>query len=547
MARQASTPVQFGRTTRRDEAVTMTSGRAGKVVPIGHIPLLRGDSASGRVGVDVELAEMPRPLLNGVHANFQAWFVPKASHPKFAGYDEFLHSYQGEDITTLGQADRTPPEFFDKIDAAPKIATIAESEFMKTLGLHIPAGTAIQPDLIDAFNQVYNFRLAAHSSRLTRRKYAAEDLDEATTLPAALWPSGRFSRVVPDYERALIVGALDLDVMSGQVPVQNLNVKAPGTSSYSDVESVGDDGAVGPVNTGDVNTLFAEFLDANNIKPIYGEMGGQTLGVTLADIDKARETQAFARLRTAYAGNDATGFENDDAIVAELMQGFRVPEETFKRPWLLDSARVPFGMVERHATDGASLDQSVSTGRSSAQLSLNVPANDVGGVIIITVEVLPERLDERQSDEWLHITDVMGLPDALRDVQRPEPVDVVLSRRLDAAHTDSGSTYGYEPMNDVWNRAATRLGGSFFQDDPQAPWTEQRSAIWQTSIVDPAFTSDHFLAPQPFPHDVFSDTEADAFEIVCRHAVSIVGLTQIGDVLAENSDDYEQVQQRVEE
>jgi len=39
---------------------------------------------------------------------------------------------------------------------------------------------------------------------------------------------------------------------------------------------------------------------------------------------------------------------------------------------------------------------------------------------------MPERLDERQSDEWINTTTVAKLPDALRDVQRPEPVDMVL-------------------------------------------------------------------------------------------------------------------------
>jgi hypothetical protein len=114
----------------------------------------------------------------------------------------------------------------------------------------------------------------------------------------------------------------------------------------------------------------------------------------------------------------------------------------------------------------------------------------------------------------------------------------VRSRRIDAAHTSPTSLYGFEPMNDVWNRGTTRLGGAFYQADPSNPWTQQRSAIWQTSIVDPSFTEDHWLAPANFPHDVFSDTTADAFEVVARHAVSISGLTQIGDVLAESNDDY---------
>lgn len=157
------------------------------------------------------------------------------------------------------------------------------------------------------------------------------------------------------------------------------------------------------------------------------------------------------------------------------------------------------------------------------------------------MEVLPERLDEAQSDEWLYITDPDGLPNALRDIQNPEPVDLVLNRRIDARHTQPTGLYGYEPMNDKWNRSFTRLGGVFYQPDPRNPFTEQRAGIWQAPVVDPVMSQDHWLAPSPFPHYVFADTAAPAFEFVVRHNLKIVGNTQIGDVLVENNDDWDAV------
>lgn len=545
MARQSTSPVNFNRTTRTDENVIMTSGRAGNVQMLTYIPTLRGDSVSGRIGIDADLAEMPRPLRNSVIANFQAWFVPKTAHPQFSGMDEFIHSYQGEQISSLGQSDRNPPAFFHQISGAARTTALG-SEMFKDLGLHVPANTIINSDLIDAFWLVYNFRLAAHSSRLERAKYASEDIDAATKWPRAFWPSGRFSRIVPDYERALIVGSLDLDILAGRLPIEGLFVGnphdslVPNRSINADGHSMGDDAE--STRSSDLMVRRTSKTATEDLpNEIFANMSGSSIGITLADIDMARTTQAFAKLRTAYAGNDATGFDNDDAIVAELMQGFRVPDDQFKRPWLLDSQRVVFGMTERHAMDGASLEESVTQGRASAMLSLNVPATDVGGMIIVTMEVLPERLDERQSDPWLGIIDTEHLPNALRDVQRTEPVDVVPASRLDARHTTPDAAYGYEPLNDKWNRSTTRLGGSYYQEDPLNPWTEQRSAIWQTSIVDPEFTEDHWLAPADFPHGVFADTSAPAYEVVARHSVAIRGITQIGDVLAENNDDYDAV------
>lgn len=532
MARQASTPVQFERSTRVDSTILMTSGEAGVVQLVAQIPLLRGDSASGSLGIDVDLAEMPRPTLNAVNANVQAWFVPKTAHPKFAGYDEFMNSYQGEQIRALGQPDRDAPNFFDVI---PK-ADVENSEMYKSLGLHVPDD--VNGDLIDAFVSVYNFRLAAHTSRLPLRAYAIEDIAEATSFPPAFFPSGRREHIVPDYERALVVGSLDLDVLEGRVNIANF-ARAP------DVGPQDQDARI----AWDSENIYLRNATSQDIvqigvapgETLFGTLGGQTITTTLADIDKARTTQAFAQLRTAYAGNDTTGFSNDDAIVAELMQGFRVPEAEFKRPWLLDSKRVTFGMVERHATDGGSLDESVSQGRASATLSLNVPVTDVGGYIIVTLEVLPERIDEAASDESLHITKVSQLPDALRDVQRPEPVDYVTARRIDARHTNPDSFYGHEPMNNVWNRDNTRLGGVFYQSDPANPFKEQRSALWLANVVDPELTRDHWLAPTPFPKYVFSYQDVPAFECVVRHSVSVAGLTQMGDVLAENNDDYDAI------
>lgn len=542
MARQSTTPVSFNKSTRKDTAVLMTSAKAGVVVPVGYVPLLPGDSASGRVGIDVQLKEMPKPLLNAVHANVQAWFVPKSAHPQFSGRDELLHAMTGEKIKALGQPDRDPPSYFRKIAPGAGTDMFRGSKIATTLGLHLDATTEANADLVDAFNLIYNFRLAAHSSRLPRRKYFQEDFVASCTLPPAFWPSSRLSRVVPDYERALIVGALDLDVAAGRMRVEGLYAGDPGENKST--RQINAQGQIAPTAaTRQSRALYATVqAGGGNILPIFTEMAGGAVSVTLADIDKARTTQAFAKLRTAYAGNDATGFDNDDTLVALLMQGINVPDEDFKRPWLLDSQRVPVGFAERFATDAANLDQSVTLGRASASLSLNVPQQDVGGIIIFTVEVLPERVDERMSDEWLLSTKFDHLPNALRDVQRVEPVDLVRNRRVDAKHTAPNALYGYEPMNDKWNRDFTRLGGDFYMATPGGGWTENRSNIWQSEIVNPTFSGTHYLAPQPFPQGVFADPSADAFECVVRHAVSIVGLTQIGDPLAENNDDYAAVE-----
>lgn len=546
MARQSATPVQFNRTKRRDQTVLMSSARAGKVVPVAFIPLLRGDSCAGQIGIDITLGEMPRPLYNGVQANFQAWFVPKTAHAQFTGIDEFNHAWEGTQIETLGAANRTPPPFFNEINVALTLTTIAASEFMKTLGIHIPAGEPINTDLIDAFWLIYNFRKAAISKSLPRSQYYSENAVDALALPRCFWPASRLSRVVPDYESALIKGQLNLDVVAGRVPVSGLGIMS--TSPGVPIARTGIDDTFAANTSYPLSMSFDGTFQAMRVTgataaaaraDVWAEMTASTISVSLSDIDKARLTQSFAKLRAAYAGTDHTGFETENTLIAILMQGLSIPDDQFNRPMLLGEKRVGIGFPERFATDGANLDKSVSQGMASAILGLNVPQNDIGGLIIVTVEVCPERLDERQCDEWLHCTTVNELPNALRDVQRTEPVDMVLNRRLDAAHTTPTGLYGYEGMNDKWNRDFTRLGGVFHQPTPGTPVQTQRAALWFTNMVNPAYTADHFLCPTTLPHVVFSDTLAPAFEFVARHDCTILGLTQIGDPLVESNLDYQ--------
>ena len=551
MARQSTTPVPFGRTNRIDKCTTMTSARAGKVAMIAQIPVLPGDSASGRIGVDLDLAEMPKPLLNGVVANVQAWFVPQPALPRFAGYDEWLAAFQQRPIKQLGSPDRPAQDLYDVIDESLALDEVADSDFYRTLGIHIPAGDAVNTDLIDAFWLVYNFRLAAHSSLLDLAPFYQEDPTAALEFPRAFWPAGSRSSIVGDYERALVVGSYNLDVAAGLVPVLGIGMNAgasPRTTDQTQREAGSQDETTVYDNYQDaanVNSFKIEMDqdDSGNWRPaIYANMQGQEINVTLESINKARETQSFARMAASMRGNDFTGLDRENVAMAHLLQGLIVPPEYLRQPWILDSDIVPFGMVERYATDAANLDQSVTEGTAQAKLSINVPKTDEGGMIIVTCEVLPERIDEAGIDPYLHVTSRDHMPNALRDVQRVEPVDLVSTKRVDARRTTAHTAYGWEPMNNRWNREFTRLGGIFYQDDAANPFKESRSAIWMTNIVDPLFTQDHYLVPEDFPHDVFSDTQAPAVEITVGHQIALNGLTQFGDVLIEANDDYQAIE-----
>lgn len=540
------TPISFPKGTRADTGSIMTSGRAGRVVPLAFVPLHRGDSASGSARVVVDLADMPRPVLNAVVVKLQAWFVPKVALPQFTGMDDFLSSYHGESMPLYPTGTRNPSPYFGHVDASEtsQLAIIAASDLIKSAGLHLVPGKPVNFDYIDSFNTVHNFRLSAHSSKIPKRKYAAEDLAEATSLPRGFWPTNRLSRVVPDYDEALVVGDLSLDVLAGRIPVSGITQQTNATGlTGTNLNFAADQISIRNVDAN--NSVRFKRQSGNpvgNALDIFAEMEGQKINVTLANLDRARRTQAFARMAASYAGGDWSEQRIHDTLMAELMQGFSVDEDQLRRPYLLDSKAVNTTMLEQAATDGASLGDSVTQGAATASLSINVPETKTGGVIVFLMELGPNRFFERMSDEYLHLTDPEQLPNALRDTQRVNPVDEVPNHRVDAKHTQPDAIYGYEPMNDVWNRDHTRLGGQFYEATPGAPWSETRSQIWLPDYVDPVYTSDHVLYPEDLPHEVFGDWEGPAFETIFQHSLAIYGLTQIGEPVFEDNGEYELVQ-----
>lgn len=550
MVRQLTAPVNFQKSTRRHKRSLITSGRAGKVAYMADIMLLPGDAAGGAVEMEFKLAEMPRPLLNRVFLNAQAWFVPWSAMPKFSGMDEFNAALTETPIKQLGEPDRSPPNLFDIWQSSADRDLIRNSEMARTLGKHFPStGIALNSTAIDAFWMVHNFRLAAHSDRLPRALYAVEDLAAAVTLPRAFWPSSRITRMVPDYDRELLLGAMDMDVEAGQLPVEGIRrnfAGIPGTGDLNFVERPDIDGIEikdTPTGAG-LPAQGIEFdLSADGFtRNIFAEMTGQPIRMTLADLDMARSTQAFAKMHEAMAGMDGSGYTNEDMIIAMLMSGLNVPKDQFKRPWVLSSSRVPFVLNERHALDGASLDQSVTLGGARVRLPVNVPRTETGGYIVVIAEVLPDRIDEGAVDETWLLTNRQQLPDALRDVQRVEPVDPVLNRRIDARHQAHSEQYAWEGMNDVWNVEHVHMGGDFYNPTAGSVNSASRQALWVPQLVNPSFTENHYLCPDDFPHDVFSLTTGDAYEASVMHDVSIVGLTQIGNPLQEHNGSFEFVE-----
>jgi len=430
-------------------------------------------------------------------------------------------AYQGE----AGIAGSVVPYFNTETSAAALDTTAgAAATFLQTMGIHTQAAT-FNTTVREAYNVIVNHRRKARSASLPLRN------ENDWTLAEAFWSLDN-NHIVPDFDQKLIDGEVALNGLTFKAPVFAVGYNNAGT----------DPGYV-KLQTNETPTLRLNSvtpdgttLNAYEFDRIWAELtAGGNATMSLADIDQAKKTAAFAKLRSMYDGIE------DDYIIDLLMEGIRVPEETMKQPILLARGATLFGYQQRFATDAANLDESVSNGYATVDLNIRTPRMNTGGVILITAEIVPEQLWERKKDYFLYETDPSNLPNYLRDVLDPEQVEVVKNDHLDVNHATPNGTFGYAPLNHAWNRDLVNVGGKYYRPANDA-FTEDRAKIWTVETSNPTLSSDFYLV-SGLHKKVFADTVADSFEITCLSDMQISGNTVFGQRLleADATSDYEEI------
>lgn len=528
----STTPINTEKSVRGDEIRALTSCKAGKIIPLAYVPLLREDRVSrGKVRCSLKMSETIHPLMNSINVTVYAHFIPFLAFERFSGMESFNRSYQG-----IGEPhNNTPIPFFETHTYN------RESPFYKTMGIHYVQGQPINSALLEAYNVLVNFRRKARSEKLPGRGKLQD------TLARAFWKNSTMWHIVPDFDQAMMDGEVPLEFDSMKLPITGIAVtngaatavttsgKEVGGSveTYAQSWRVGEGQATG---VGGGNILAVEV--AAGAPAIYAELASAGIKLSLANIEVAKRTAAFAKLRQRYQAVD------DDYIIDLLMEGIRVPDEALKQPILLAKQSTIFGYSERHAMDGASLDMSVTTGETSLDISFRTPAMNTGGIILFTAEIVPEQLFERQVDTLLGLSDPAALPNFMRDFLDPEKVQPVGNRYVDILHSNPGGIFGYAPLNHAWKRSLTRIGGKYFRPTTNT-FVEDRQRFWAVEQINPALNTDFYLVPQELPHTVFMDTISDPFEVMTVGKCEIVGNTVFGKALEEDNDDYEKVMAQV--
>lgn len=504
--RLQNTPVTYPKTVRPDNNTLVTSARAGKTYPAGFIPLLPEDTlGTTNIRFNVQMSETARVLSNAVHVRAHAYFVSYAALPRFKGsMDAVANSWAG----VVDAPDLVEFEGF---------LPAQHEEFYEAVGLHHDVAQPLNTMYVESYNRIVNYRREQVSISLPKRT------EKDHSIARALWGQTAISKLVPNFDAALEQGSIPLQILDAKMPL-----KAPvayGLSGHHIPSTT-----VEPTQDGATLDWGTE---------IYTELGANGVSLTLASLEAAKRTQAFARLRETYAGND-------DELIDLLMRGIRIPSAMYKDPILLGSGTGVFGIEQRYATDAANLDTFVTNGMANVSFNIRMPQQPTGGVVCITYEIVPEPVFDRMNDMFLPMT-ADEYPNALRDTLDPQKVDVVPNHYIDALHSDPLGTFAYAPMNYAWARQSVRLGGRYMRKAGVLPSDENQQNVWGVIKVDPVLNEDAFLMPADFSHHVFLDTQADPFKVICNWNAPITGITQFGPALYEASGDYDAVAAEIDD
>lgn len=530
-------PIQYQRTLRPHIVRGATHIDAGEVAPIAFLPVLRGDGGAGSLRIPVGMEETVERLYNSVHFRAKATFVPFTASERFDGRDDFERAWAEEP-----DGDGVVKPLFD-IDT--RIGTAKNDELYRRAGLHAVTDEPVNRWYKEAYELMINADRRRSSPDFADKKWS---ITSHEPIAPCFWAKSVTDMMVPHFDDARIDGAIPLQIVQAKMPVRGIG-KQNGVFQTGDVEVNEAGGNVVTYDNsqyvgvdGGTNRYFRVSEDPDNpgFPNIYAEMQNDGITISLSNIELAKKTAAFAKLR---ANMDV----EEDYLLDLLCQGLRIPQQHEKEPIVLSTKSSIIGLSTRFATDNGNLDKSVTTGMSFVDLPVRMPPTDIGGVIIITAEIVPDQLFERMEDPFLAVTKASDMPNTMRDLLDPQKVDLVPNRRIDVAHSAPDGQFAFEPLNNKWRYNSARLGGRFYRPDPSADLHEERNHFWTPEAIDPAYHEDFLLATD-LPTEVFADTDPDylPFTVQCLGTVNFLGNTQFGGQLQEASGEYDEILSQVD-
>lgn len=533
------------RTTRTDETVFLSSMEMGKINPVMYFPGLREDQVNqGRARIAVNTTELTEMPLNGIAVTAHVWAVPHLALEQFNGsIDRLNKAYTGtQDV------DGVVPTYFEKnkywngtarvTDATPDDFDTAgdTAAFYKLMGLHTVGD--VNNTLVQCYNVTTNQRYQYLSKSLPKRDEFDHSLAKAT------WPLNQLKYIVPDFDERFTNGEATISGLTFKAPITSSHAFNPSSSiSASLDEAPVDERAYAPYSLYDgSDPNIVDDGDRYIFEEMFAELtAGGTAKLSLADLENARKTAAFAKIRAKYSER-----VTDDDIIDLFMSGIQVPAAAMKEALLLQKVTVPMVYDQQYATDAANLDDSVTRGYATVDLTFKTPRMNTGFTVLVTLEVVPEQLYERKQDCWMSTTTVDELPDFLVDYLDPQKIETVQNKYVDVNHSDGDGIFGYAPLNYKWmDRKSVNVGGKYYRPANDA-YDENRARIITAETSSSMTLNEDFYLVSGLHKKMFADQITEGLEVSGRAAVKITGNTVFGPALMEATNDYDVIDAQVD-
>jgi hypothetical protein len=545
---------RYKESTRPIEIKSLTSAELGVANPIAASYVGANESGVGNVQMNVQLAETPEPITNAIHATAMTYLVPFTAFSQFNGSEEeAMRRYAGEPSLFTGNVE----PFFEKnkwynsvneteatlsSDYAREIDTVVTGQrgesglalFYQTMGLHTQAEN-INNSYVQAYNIVQNHRRRARSPQLAERNEFDHRLAEA------FWPNSGNSKIVADYDQAVMSGEVTLSGMTGSAAVR---------ARYQNSETISRRDATTQDVYGANTITFPEGVatregDQYVWEDIVADFSAANPTINLAELAQGELIAKWAQKRAALSGQSA------EWLIDLVLRGIQPSSAISRMPILVGMGKGIFSMNQRYATDAANLEDSLTNGMVSLNYRCAVPRTKLGGVLITQLECAPEQVWERKKDYFLYTTDVGKLPNALRDhllIEGGEGVEVVTKDHLDVNHSTPDAILGFQPLNEKWKVNDIRVGGKFYRPASDSTYVEERARIYSNEVTDPSLNTDAYLVTN-LHKKVFADQVSDALEITTVHDFKLRSDIQFGDRLQETdaSTDHDAIKELVAE
>jgi hypothetical protein len=544
---------RFKESTRPIEIKNLTSAELGEAVPITASYVGANESGVGNVQMNVQLAETPEPITNAIHATAMTYLVPFTAFSQFNGSEEeAMRRYAGEPSLFTGNVE----PFFEKnkwynavtelvnthgdpatIDTGAQATSVASGlpEFYQTMGIHTQTQN-INNSYVQAYNIVQNHRRRARSPQLAERNEFDHRLAEA------FWPNSGNSKIVADYDQAVMTGEVTLSGMTGTAAIKSKTYEQESSAHYNADGTAATASPRWPTQPDGTTLQNGEWMEFSDI---VADFTSSNPTISLAEMAQGELIAKWAQKRAALSGQSA------EWIIDLILRGIQPSSAISRLPILVGMGKGIFSMNQRYATDAANLEDSVTNGIVSFNYRCAIPRTKLGGVLITQLECAPEQVWERKKDYFLYTTDAGKLPNALRDhllIEGGEGVEVVTKDHLDVNHSTPDAILGYQPLNEKWKVNDIRVGGKFYRPSSDSTYVEERARIYSNEVTDPSLNTDAYLVTN-LHKKVFADQVSDALEITAVHDFKLRTDIQFGDRLQETdaSTDHDAIKELVAE